>query len=222
MNTNFEVIGKVGNSYWLYKSRKNNTYKTWPPKEERSFEVYDDRLQRIKEIPSPFPDSVIKQYLIPQRYSFDQLMFVKASNKTNVVINRFTPDGEEEATHVQLFDIPGEMTLEDVLVTRSPDRTKILILGFVRSTSLNPDMYARVYTRNWELLNETVYKEGYLLQPVVQYERTEHVLESSDASPVKLTNNGEWLMVAPARLRSSFVLCHFKNVDSSFVQVDIK
>ena len=226
MYTSFEVIGKVGHSYWLYKSKKNGIYKnggsTWPPRQDRYFEVYDERLQHVKEIPSPLSDSVLKQYLIPQRYSFDQLIFKKSLNKTSVVVNRFTQDGDEDVTNAHLFDFPNEMTLEDILVTRSPDRTKILLLGFVRSTKLTPDMYARVYTRNWELLHETIYKEGFLLQPVIQYERTEHVLEASDASPIKVSNNGDWLMVAPARRQNSFVLCHFKKEDSSFVQVDIK
>ena len=226
INTKFEVIGKAGNFYWLYKSKKNYTNKngrpTWPPKEDRSFEVYDGRLQKIKEIPAPLSDSVLKQYLIPQRYSFDQLIFKGSLNKTSVVVNRFTQDGAEAVMNAHLFDFPHEMALEDILVTRSPDRTKILLLGFVRSTNVTPDLYARVYTRDWELLHETVYKEGNLLQPFVQYDFTEYVLESSDASPIKLTNSGDWLMVAPARFRNNYRLCHFKMEDSSFAQLDVQ
>jgi hypothetical protein len=71
-------------------------------------------------------------------------------------------------------------------------------------------------------VHATVLKEGYLLQPVVQYDRSGYVLEASDDSPVKLTNAGDWLMVTPARLQNKLVLCHFKNTDSSFVQMDIK
>jgi hypothetical protein len=220
INTSFEVIGKAGNFYWLYKNKKKKT-STWPPKQDRSFEVYDGRLQLVKEIPTSLSDSILKQYLIPQRYSFDQLLFKKSFNKTSVVVNRFTQDGAEVATNAHLFDFPREMALEDILVTRSPDRTKILLLGFVQTTEVAPDLYARVYTRDWVLLHETVYKEGNLLQPFIQYELTEHVLESSDASPIKVTNSGDWLMVAPSRLRNSFILCHFKNEDSSFVQTDV-
>lgn len=219
INTNFEVIGKAGNFYWLYKNKKNGR-PAWPPKEDRSFEVYDERLHLVKEISSPLSDSVLKQYLIPQRYSFDQLIFKKSLNKTSIVVNRFTQDGNEALRNAHLFDFPGEMTLEDILVSRSPDGTKILLLGFVPSAGATPYVYARVYTRDWVLLHETVNKEGNLLQPFVQYEVTEHVLESTDASPIKLTNSGDWLMVAPARLRRSFVLCHFKK-DSSLVQMDV-
>jgi len=226
INTSFEAIGKAGNFYWLYKIKKNWTYKngaaTWPPKEDHSFEIYDGRLHHVKEISSPLSDSVLKQYLIPQRYSFDQLILKKSLNKTSVVVNRFTQDGTGPASNAHLFDFPGEMALEDLLVTRSPDRTKILLLGFVRIADVTtPYVYARVYTRDWELLHETVYKEGNLLQPYIQYEFTEHVLESSDASPIKVTNNGDWLMVAPARLQNNFMLCHFKKEDSSFVQMDV-
>lgn len=220
-NTRFEAIGKAGSFYWLYKI-KRSVGNTWPRKEDRSFEVYDARLQRVKEIPSPLSDSVLKQYFIPQRSCFDQLIFKKGINKTSVVINRFKQDGDEAVRNAHLFDFPHEMTLEDLLVTRSPDRTKILILGFVRSSAVTPDVYARVYTRDWELLHETVYKEGNLLQPFVQYEVTENVLESSDASPVKITNSGDWLMVAPARLRNNYVLCHFKREDSSLVQTAVE
>jgi len=225
INTSFEIIGKSGNFYWLYKNKKTWAFKNgaarWPPREDLSFEVYDGRLQPVKEISSPLSDSVLKQYLIPQRYSFDQLLFKKGLNKTSVMVNRFTPDGEEVARNSHLFDFPREMALEDLLVTRSPDRTKILLLGFVRTEDVTPDVYARVYTRDWELLHEKVYKEGNLLQPYIQYELTEHVLEASDASPIKVTNSGDWLMVAPARFRNNFVLCHFKNEDSSLVQMDV-
>jgi hypothetical protein len=221
INTSFEVIGKAGNFYWLYKNKKNGG-RTWPPKEERSFEVYDDRLHLVKEISSlPLSDSVLKQYLIPQKYSFDQLMFKKALNKTSVMVNRFTQEGAEIVSNAHLFDFPAEMALEDLLVTRSPDRSKILLLGFVPSAGATPYVYARVYTRDWVLLQETINKEGNLLQPFIQYELTEHVLESTDASPIKLTNKGDWLMVAPARIRRSFVLCHFKKEDSSLVQMDV-
>jgi hypothetical protein len=190
INTSFEVIGKAGNFYWLYKNKKNGG-RTWPPKEERSFEVYDDRLHLVKEISSlPLSDSVLKQYLIPQKYSFDQLMFKKALNKTSVMVNRFTQEGAEIVSNAHLFDFPAEMALEDLLVTRSPDRSKILLLGFVPSAGATPYVYARVYTRDWVLLQETINKEGNLLQPFIQYELTEHVLESTDASPIKLTNKG--------------------------------
>ncbi|HZF63458.1 MAG TPA: hypothetical protein VEZ55_03185 [Chitinophagaceae bacterium] len=216
--TNFQVIGKAGNFYWLYKSKKRGH--TWPLKEDRSFEVYDDRLHRVKEINSSLSDSVVKQYLIPQKYSFDQLMFKQGLNKTSVVVNRFSQDGGE-VKNAHLLDFPGEMALEDLLVSRSPDRTKILILAFVQTKGVTRNVYARVYTREWILLHETVHKEGKLLQPFIQYELTEHVLESSDASPVKVTNSGDWLMVAPARLKNSFILCHFKMEDSSFVQMDV-
>ncbi len=225
-NTHFEVIGKAGNFYWLYKTKKNNSYKNgtmaWPSKEDRSFEVYDDHLALVKEIKSPLPDSIIKQYFIPQRSWFDQLVFAKSLNKTTVLVNRFAPSGDGAVKHAQLFDYPAAMELEDILVTRSPDRSKILLLGFVRGTSLTPDMYARVYTRDWELLHEIIYKEGKLVQPFIQYDRTEYLFESSDASPIKIINSGDWLMVAPARGRNNLVLCHFKNEDSSFVQMDVQ
>lgn len=225
INTRFDVIGKPGNFYWLYKIKKSSRYKNgvaaWPPREDRSFDVYDEQLNRVKEIPSPLSDSVLKQYLIPQRASFDQLVFKKGANKTSVVVNRFTPEGKVVVTNGYLSDFPGEMALEDILVTRSPDRTKILLLGFVRSTNLTPDMYARVYTGDWQLLHETIYKEGNLIQPFIQFDLTEFVRESSDASPIKILNSGDWLMVAPARPGNSYMLCHFKKEDSSFVQLDV-
>ena len=220
INTKFEVIGKAGNFYWSYKN-KTIDGSGWPRKQERSFEVYDARLERVKQIPTALSDSVVKQYLVPQKYSFDQLIFKNGFNKTSVVVNRFTQDGDEVAVNAHLFDFPGQMALEDLLVARSPDRTKILILGFLRTSQVTPDIYVRMYTRDWLLLHDTVYKEGNLLQPYIQYELTEHVMESSDASPIKVTNNGDWLMVAPARFRNSFILCHFKNEDGSFFQMDV-
>jgi hypothetical protein len=225
INTRFEVIGKAGNFYWLYKTKKYNTYKngaaTWSPKEDRSFEVYDERLIRVKEIRSPLSDSVLKEYLVPQKASFDQLLFKKSGNKISVVVNRFAQDGAE-VKNAHLFDFPHGMALEDILVTRSPDRTKILLLGFVSATNVTPDLHAKVYTGDWGLLHDTVYKEANLVQPFIQYDRTEYVRESSDATPIKILNNGDWLMVAPARLKNSHVLFHFKKENNSFVQVDMQ
>ncbi|HVG15719.1 MAG TPA: hypothetical protein VM935_12185 [Chitinophagaceae bacterium] len=221
INTKFEVIGKAGNFYWLYKNQKVNRPGS-PHKVDNSFEVYDGRLQRVREIKSPLSDSVLKQYLIPQRFHFDQLVFKKAPNKTSVVVNRFTQDGREVVKNGHLFDFPAEMELEDLLLTRSPDRNRILLLGFVRTDNVTPDVYARLYTRDWVLLHETIYKGGNLVQPYIQYDFSGYVLESSEASPIKVTNSGDWLMVAPARLKTNFILCHFKQEDSSFVQMDVQ
>ena len=107
INTKFEVIGKVGNFYWLYKN-KTIDGSGWPRKQERSFEVYDARLERVKQIPTALSDSVVKQYLVPQKYSFDQLIFKNGFNKTSVVVNRFTQDGDEVAVNAHLFDFPGQ------------------------------------------------------------------------------------------------------------------
>ena len=66
--------------------------------------------------------SVLKEYLVPQKASFDQLLFKKAENKISVVVNRFAQDGAK-VKNAYLFDFPVGMTLEDILVTRSADRT---------------------------------------------------------------------------------------------------
>jgi hypothetical protein len=182
--------------------------------------VYDGRLNHVKEIPVSLSDSILKEYLIAQAACFDQLVFKKSGNNTGVVVNRFTPDGAGAVKRAHLFDFPAQMELEDILVTRSPDRTKILLLGFVRGTNVTPDLYARVYTADWELVYETIYKEGNLAQPFIQYNRIEYVRESPDATSIKLLNSGDWLMVAPAGFKNSFVLSHF-NKDSSIVQVDM-
>lgn len=225
VNTRFEVIGKTGNFYWVYKSKRNLSFKKgaapWPPEKDFSFEVYDGRLNHVKEIPYRLSDSVVKQYLITQKRCFDQLIFKKSANKTAVVINRFSQDGEELVNNAHLSDFPGGMAPEDFIITRSPDRSKILLLGFVPS-DITPEIHAQVYTKDWQLLNRTVYKDGDLVQPLTQYDFTDHVLESSDAGSIKLTNNGDWLMVAPARRRNTYILCHYRSKDSSLVQMDIK
>src|SRR5690349_1541547 len=90
VNTRFEVIGKAGNFYWLHKIKKK--FKNGSPiliGEQCSFEVYDNRLTRVTEIESPLPDAVVKQYMVPQKSSFDQLVFKKSSNTTTATVNRF-------------------------------------------------------------------------------------------------------------------------------------
>ena len=222
INTRFEVIGKAGNFYWLYKIKKN--FKIGTPVllgEQCSFEVYDNRLNRVTEIESSLPDVVVKQYMVPQKVGLDQLVFKKSSNKTTAVVNRFAPDGAGAPRNAILFEYPAVMDLEDIIVSRSPDRSKILLLCFVRTGNLTPDMYAKVYNRDWELLHDSIYKQDNLVQPLIQYYRTEYLMESPDATPVKITNTGDWLMVTPSRRGSNYVLCHFKKEDSSFIQLDV-
>src|SRR5689334_24542543 len=66
-NAHFEVVGKVGNFYWVQKSRKVISFRkraVQTHETDFAFEIYDARLNRINTIPYTLSDTVLKQYLI--------------------------------------------------------------------------------------------------------------------------------------------------------------
>ncbi len=51
-------------------------------------------------------------------------------------------------------------------------------------------------------------------QPMIQDDYTAYPVEDFNNGPVKLANNGEWLMLAPSRKNHNFLLFHFSQADT--------
>src|SRR5437773_4050699 len=93
----FEVIGKAGNYYWVQKSKTKFRYKKpaepWLDDKEVRFEIYDERMNALKEVPSFISADLVKEYLVPGPDYFDQLILRPGDQKILALLNRYTPDG---------------------------------------------------------------------------------------------------------------------------------
>ncbi len=207
----FEVIGKVGNSYWVHKAKEKRKRQSG-----FSFEVYDSRINWLKTIPYTLSDSVFKEYFVAGNSYFDQLLFQNAGHQTSVLLRRYTPEGDTVAIRDTVASFPSHMKGDDFLLLRSQDGNKILLLGFEPIEGSPPHVHALLYNSNWDVLSHRVYKDHNLTQPFIQYDFSNHPLEDFDNSPVKLSNSGDWFMLAPGRRNAHYLLSHFNSEDSSF------
>jgi len=222
----FQVIGKAGNYYWIQKGkRKFRTRKPtdpWMNDKEFNFEIYDERMNQVKTIPSFISDSITKEYFVPGEEYFDQLVLLQEGQKITAMLNRYTPDGNIIYNRDILCDFPGNMKCDNFLLVRSQDKNKILLLGFETVSESAPKLHSLLYDKNWKLLYQTVYTNRNISQPCVQYDFIDYPLEHFNNNPVKIDNNGEWLMIVPSRMNHNFLLFHFKGIDEDFVYKEIK
>jgi hypothetical protein len=223
--TRFEVIGRSGNFYWIQRNIINRFNKHTAQKTETrrfSFEVFDARLNQVNEIPYQLSDTVMKEYLIAGDSYFDQLLLTDYDNRTRLLLKRYTSDGTLLSNNDTLIDFPGTMQANEFLLVRSQDKGKVLLLGFEPVSEAPPRIHAVLYNSNWKVLSRIVHEGGKIAQPYIQYDFTNFPLEHFDNSPVKVADNGDWLMVAPSRQSNDYLLWHFKHNDSTCIQNVIK
>jgi hypothetical protein len=223
--TRFEVIGKAGNFYWVQKSRKKiktrNQRRSETDDTDFSFEIYDGRMNLVKTIPSSVSGNPTKLYFVPGEEWLDQLIVLPANQKTTVLLDRYTPDGNINRKDT-LATFPDRMKCGDFLLIRSQDKNKILLLGFESIPESSPRLHALLYDENWKLIHRAVYTNINISKPCVQYELIDYPLEYYTNAPVKLGNTGEWLMAVPSSMNHNYLLFHFRGMDESFIYKEIK
>ncbi|HEY2720582.1 MAG TPA: hypothetical protein VGI82_02590, partial [Chitinophagaceae bacterium] len=223
-STRFEVIGKAGSYYWVQKSKTKFSYRKvmepWLDDKQLKFEIYDERMNLLRTIPSLLADSLIKEYLIPADEYFDQLSLQSADQKTIALLTRYTPDGDLVRRDT-IAELPPKMKCGDFLLIRSQDKSKILLLGFETVPDSPSRLHAILYDKNWQLLCTNEYSNVHISKPLVQYEPIDYPLENYNSAPVKLGNNGEWLMISSG-LNHNYLLFHFMGMDNRFVYKEIK
>jgi len=224
--TRFEVIGKAGNYYWVQKSKsKFRTRKPtdpWINDKELRFEVYDTRVSLIKTIPFFISENIIKEYFVPGDEWFDQLILLPRDQKITVLLNRYTPEGTMTRNGDTLCNFPGNMKRGDFLLVRSRDKNKILLLGFEPVTESPPRLHALLYDKNWKPIYQTIYTNRNISKPFIQYDLIEYPLEDFNSNPIKLSNNGDWLMTVSSRMNNNYLFFHFNGINEDFVYKEIK
>ncbi len=215
----YEVAGKSGDFYWLQKENRRKVNKHHPDPwnyMDRSFEIYDSRMNLINIVQSPaITDSTIKEYLVPGDKYFDDLLILSGPKKTWLSVMRYEPDGFRNDSKV-VSSLPFRESGSSFLLARSEDKNRILLLAFESVSGSAPRLHAVLFDQNWKQLSYTKYEHPFISQPYIQDDFTGYPMEHFSNAPVKLANNGQWLMASPSRKNNNYLLFHFCQDDNSF------
>src|SRR5579872_6332546 len=212
-----EMLGKVGDYYWVSAINRRKPTHRDPSTEERNFVVYDPRMNVTNVINDPpYAISSIKEYMVIADDHFDRLHLLNADNKeVEVRLQRYSSDGELEGPDHNVAVFPFSESGNSFMLVRSQDRTKILLLGFEGVSSGPPRIHAYLFDQDWQLLTQQIYRHPQATQPMIQDDYSSYPLEDFNTGPLKLANNGEWLMLAPSRLNHNFLLFQFSPIDTA-------
>lgn len=205
----FQVIGKSGNYYWVEKLKKQkstNRRSTESVNEIQSFGLLDARLNLVSErVPQIIPGT-LKQWLVCGEQGLDQIIVTGESGKTQIISKRYLVDME---TGTKVIDsLPFSADASCLLLVRSGDRSKILIVAFDNTDTSFTNMHAILFDSDWNRIYHEVISREILAQPCIQDEEIGFPAESFDNLPIKLANNGEWLMASPSGIGQHFSIFH--------------
>jgi hypothetical protein len=214
-----EMLGRVGDYYWVSMTTRRKVRHAADPEaeEQRSFIIYDSRMAPVNEVSHFYcPGEELKEYLINGQDHFDQLYLSGVRNKkVGIWVQRYAPNGQPEGEGEIVGSFPFYESGNSFLLVRSQDRNLSLLLGFESVAGSTPRMHALVFDADWRLVSSRVYNHSFLTQPMIQDDFTGYPLEDFDKGPVKLANNGEWLMLSPSRTDNNYLLSHFNANDTA-------
>lgn len=219
-----DMLGKLGDYYWVSSiSRRKVNHRSNEPTEERNFVIYDTRMNISNVIPDPpYATSSVKEYLVISDDHFDRLQLLNSDNKeVEVRLQRYDPDGSDSGPDHDIAVFPFNEPGNSFILVRSQDRTRILMLGFEFLSSGAPRLHALLFDQDWKLLSRRVYQHPSLAQPMIQDDYSGYPLEDYNSGPVKLANDGDWLMLSPSRVNHDFLLFHFSATDTAVVAKEI-
>jgi hypothetical protein len=216
----FEVAGKTLDYYWMLREpRQRSKYFSGI---EQGFDVYDTRLKTISHIQNfMIPANASKEYLIAGKEYFDKMLLLQNGNSTNITVQRFLQDGSQYSPNKTIGNLPFNEQGNSFLLIRSEDKSKIMLLCFESVPSSSPNLHAILFNENWERLSYKIFRHPFITQPFIQDDFTSYPIEYFCNQPVKLANNGQWLMAAPSRTNNNFLLFHFCDDGNDFSYKEI-
>lgn len=206
-----QVIGKSENYYWaekLQKQKSNRQRGSGGGYDLKSFELFDVNLNLIKEIPATCIVGTLRQWLLAGKNGMDQVMLSSSSGKTTIYCRRFRTDDSLENQTILIGNLPFSTGVSRFLLVRSEDQSKILLLAFDNTDTDYSRLYAILYDSDWNQIYQQVISHTQFSQPCIQDEEVGFPAESFDNMPIKLANNGEWLMASPSTVSRNFSLFH--------------
>jgi hypothetical protein len=169
-----------------------------------------------------YPGSPLKEYLVSDEDHFDQVHLLASGNKVGVWLQRYEPAGRPAGAGRIVGVFPFYEPGNSFVLVRSEDRGRILLIAFESLSSSSPKLHAMLFDADWQLVSSRVYQHPYITQPTIQDDYTSYPLEDFNKGTLKLANNGEWLMMAPSRTNSNFLLFHFSGMDTAVVCKEIR
>jgi hypothetical protein len=207
----FQMIGRSGEFYWLAIKKENKINGPVPHSGSAdigTFLLLDSKLRPLAKYPPIHLPGTIKQWLLSGEEGLDQLVAVNIKGTTHIYYSRFRPDSSSDPQPVSIDSLPFSADASRMLLIRCEDRTKILLIAFENTDSEQTRVHALLFNSNWTCIYHRVISHEQFAQPCIQEDETGLPGESFDDLPIKLANNGEWLMVAPSRISCNFSIFH--------------
>jgi hypothetical protein len=204
-----QVIGKSDHFYWvekLQRKKSNNRHSPEVINEIQNFEFFDSKLNLIGEYPPINIPGTQKQWLMTGAKGLDQVIISNASGKTKIICTRYQP-GQNSATRL-IDSLPFSANASGLLLVRSEDQSKILLAAFENSDPAFMRVHALLFDSDWNPVYHQVISNSQFSQPCIQDDEIGYPAESFDNLPIKLANNGEWLMAFPSRISLNFSIFH--------------
>jgi hypothetical protein len=206
-----QVVGKSGKFYWVEKiQRQKSTSHSFKsgPNDILSFELLDSKLNLLMEFPATRLTGTLKQWLICGKEGLDQLVITREGQTVKIIRSGFQTNGLAKEMPRVLDSLPYSMDASGMLLVRSEDQSKILIVGFENTDDDETRMHALLFHSDWTPIYHRIILHESFSQPCIQDEEIGFPSESFDNQPIKLANNGEWLMAAPSRVSLNFSVFH--------------
>ena len=207
----FEFIGKSINYYWIERQPGQNSKYTRvvrPLTETMRFGLLDNNLNLMKEWPALSVPGSAKQWLMAGRDGLDQIVLTSSAGKTKIIRAHLSPDENAEIQSGVVDSLGFSANPSAFLIIRSEDQSKILLLAFENKAAEFTRLHAILFDSDWKPVYHRVMAEALFAQPCIQDDEIGFPAESFDNLPVKLANNGEWLMASPSRVSHNFSLFH--------------
>jgi hypothetical protein len=204
-----QVIGKTENFYWVekrMKSKSRNRNRAGDISENQSFGLFDAKLNLLLEMPAINIPGALKQWLMAGKNGLDQIIITVSGNQTRITRNRY---GFDQHIESRLTDsLPFQASPSSLLLVRSADQSKILFVAFENTETELTRVHALLFDSEWNPIYHQLISHEQFSQPCIQDEEIGFPGESFDNLPIKLANNGEWLMASPSRISRNFSLFH--------------
>lgn len=207
----YQVIGKSENYYWVEKlQRRRPSFRNTNTDDPNSlsFDLFNAKLEPVDEINATNVPGIQKQWLLAGKKGLDQLIISNEAGQTRITCSRFFP-GENITNKTRLIDsLPFSTSPSSFLMVRSDDHSKNLLIVFQNTDSDYTCLHALLFDADWNPVYKKVIANQQFSMPCIQDEEIGFPGENFDNLPIKLANNGEWLMASPSMISRNFSLFH--------------
>jgi hypothetical protein len=222
----FEIIGKSVNYYWVENRERQKSKYTKGVRSSSEilrFGLLDDKLNVLNEWPALSIPGTVKQWLMAGSAGLDQIVLTSSAGMTKIIRAHLPPNENAEIQSGVVDSLAFSANPSAFLLVRSEDQSKILLLAFENTATEFTRLHALLFNSEWKPIYHRVMTHALFAQPCIQDDEIGFTAESFDNLPVKLANNGEWLMATPSRISHNYSLFHAcaNGIDYSFREIPL-